>query len=180
MQKGVLFTLILQRVRGYYQGYKDVLCGSCDSGYGRTQYNECQECRDDLETAFLFVLSVVVLLFLSGSVIWSNLRKELPHQSFIQGTSKKNTVHLRSSTKRTMHGAESGQLAETLPDQQQPRAEIAETSSCPSDPHVPSNQKDPILAKEYSVEIFKVCLRSKSSRHILTFLCYRLWSTSSK
>lgn len=53
-----------------YQGYKGVLCGSCDNNYGHVLNGECQTCKG-LETGRILGVFLVALVSILVEIFWS-------------------------------------------------------------------------------------------------------------
>lgn len=56
-QKGI--NSVLSHFRMYIQGYKGILCGSCEEGYGHFSGGECKKCQSSSITTWIVALVAI-------------------------------------------------------------------------------------------------------------------------
>ena len=138
------------------QGYAGVLCGSCDGGYGRSRSFDCIKCYQNAGTLSLFILSLIVLLFLSGFAIRSNLHTRTMDTSLIIRASKKSIRRRMSAKKLPTEVPVNFQMVEMLHSGHVP-PEMVHPDLLTSAVHEDNEPKiNPVVAKQSVVEIFKV------------------------
>ena len=139
------------------QGYKGILCGSCDVGYGRFHAFRCNKCGEDSETVAMFLASLFVLLLLSGFTIQSNLSTQVSCDHAGKNQSTNSSRSFRNTTQKTpsMDVPVNFQMVEMLHTGHVPPEIIHPDLFPTATTNSHTENVDPVHAKTQIVEIFK-------------------------